>query len=209
MKRIEVKPPAWKMVLAMLGAGAFVLIGLLMVVFGGDLYVKGLGLISVLFFGSVCGFVLYARIRGQGKVALLPAGVEIGLPGMNPQLLPWGDIEAFGVSKIGNQEFTTIRVRSYRAWLSGVSSQEAAATVRFHRRVGGVAQTTASVVEFGNPAGEVRRLTEGAAEVSSLAGILAFNRERYGGEFLLGWTMRDRGARQFADFLEQCRRNSR
>lgn len=41
----------------------------------------------------------------------------------------------------------------------------------------------------------------------SLAGVLAFNREKYGGEFLLGWTMRDRGARQFAEFLEQCRRN--
>jgi hypothetical protein len=41
-----------------------------------------------------------------------------------------------------------------------------------------------------------------------LAGVLAYNREKYGGEFLLGWTMRDRGARQFAEFLEQCRRNS-
>jgi hypothetical protein len=72
-----------------------------------------------------------------------------------------------------------------------------------------VAQAAARVVEFGDPAGEGRRLTEGSAEVRSLAGILAHNRERYGGEFLLGWTMRDRGARQFAEFLEQCRRNSR
>lgn len=208
MERIEISPPAWKIAVAILGIAAFVLIGLLMVVFG-DLFAKGLGLISILFFGGLGVYWLYASVRGQGKVAILPAGVEIGLPGMNPRLLPWGDIEGFGVSKIGNNEFTTVRVRSCRAWLSGVSVQEAAAVVRFHRRVGGAAQATARVVEFGGDGGELRRLTEGAAEVSSLAGILAHNREKYGGEFLLGWSMRDRGARQFAEFLEQCRRNSR
>jgi hypothetical protein len=207
MERIEINPPAWKIALAILGIAAFVLVGLLMVVFG-DLFAKGLGLISILFFGGLGGYWLYTRGRKQGKVAILPGGVEIGLPGMNPRVLPWGDVEAFGVSKIGNNEFTTIRLRSYRAWLSGVSPQEAAEVVRFHRRVGGVAQAAARVVEFGDPAGEARRLTEGSAEVRSLAGILAHNRERYGGEFLLGWTMRDRGARQFAEFLEQCRRNS-
>jgi hypothetical protein len=208
MERIEIHPPAWKIALAILGMLAFVLIGLLMVVFG-DLFAKGLGLISILFFGGAGVYWLYARNRNYGKVAILPAGVEIGLPGMNPRVLPWGDIEAFGVSKIANQEFTTIRVRSYRAWLSGVSVQEAAEVVRFHRKVGGIAQTTAKVVEFGDSQGELRRVSEGSTEVVSLAGILAFNRERFGGEFLLGWSMRDRGARQFAEFLEQWRRNSR
>ena len=208
MERIEINPPAWKIALAILGMAAFVLIGLLMVVFG-DLFAKGLGLISILFFGGAGGYWLYARGRNYGKVAILPAGVEIGLPGMNPRLLPWGDIEGFGVSRIGNQEFTTIRLRSYRAWLSGVSVQEAAEVVRFHRKVGGIAQTTAKVVEFGDAQGELRRVAEGSTEVNSLAGILAFNRERFGGEFLLGWPMRDRGARQFAEFLEQWRRNSR
>jgi hypothetical protein len=51
-------------------------------------------------------------------------------------------------------------------------------------------------------------MTEGSAEVRSSAGVLACNREKYGGEFLLGWTMRDRGARQFAEYLERCRRSS-
>ncbi len=207
MERIEIKPPAWKMALMVLAMAAFVLVGLLMVVFGGDLFVKGLGVISIVFFGGVCGYGLYTRGRGQGKIAILPAGVEVGLPGVHPRVLPWGDIEAFGVSKIGNNEFTTIRVRSYRAWLSGVSGEEAAAAVRFHRSLGGAAHAAARVVEFGYVAGEGRRLTEGSEEVQSLVGILAFNREKYGGEFLLGWSMRDRGARQFAEFLEQCRRN--
>jgi hypothetical protein len=208
MERIEIKPPAWKIALAILGILAFVLIGLLMVLFG-DLFAKGLGLVSILFFGGVGLYWLYARGRSYGRVALLPAGVEIGLPGMNPRVLPWGDIEGFGVSKIVNQEFTTIRVRSYRAWLSGVSAREAAEVVRFHRQVGGMAQATAKVVEFGDARGELRRMAEGSTEVASLAGILAYNRERFGGEFLLGWSMRDRGARQFAEYLEQWRRNSR
>ena len=206
MGRIEINPPAWKMALLILGMAAFVFVGLLMVVFG-SLFVKALGAISVIFFGGVCGYGLYARSRGQGKVAILPAGVEVGLPGMNPRVLPWGDIEAFGVNRIGNNEFTTIRVRSYRAWLSGISPEEAAAALRFFRGLGMAAHATASAVEYGDPAGDMRRLTEGSAEVRSLAGVLAYNREKYGGEFLLGWTMRDRGARQFAEFLEQCRRN--
>lgn len=208
MERIEINPPAWKMVLLVLGMAAFVFVGLLMVVFG-SLFVKALGLLSIVFFGGVCGYGLYARGRGQGKVAVLPAGVEVGLPGMNPRVLPWGDIEAFGVNRIGNQEFTTIRVRNYRAWLSGISPGEAAAALRFFRGLGQTAHAAASVVEYGDPAGDMRRLTEGSAEVRSLAGVLAYNREKYGGEFLLGWTMRDRGARQFAEFLEQCRRNGR
>lgn len=208
MERIEINPPAWKMALAILGIAAFVLVGAYMAVYG-DLAEKVMGVIAILFFGGLCGYALYARLRGQGKIALLPAGIEVGLPGMNPRVLPWGDIEAFGVNKIGNQEFTTIRVRSYRAWLSGISTEEAAAALRLFRRVGMAAHATASVVEYGDEAGELRRVTEGSAEVRSLAGMLAYNREKYGGEFLLGWTMRDRGARQFAEYLEQCRRNGR
>ena len=206
MERIEINPPAWKMALAILGAAAFVVAGAYMVV-SGDLAEKAMGLIAIVFFGGLCGYALYARSRGQGKIALLPAGIEVGLPGMNPRVLPWGDVEAFGVNRIGNQEFTTIRVRSYRAWLSEISPEEAAAALRFFRGLGQVAHATASMVEYGDPAGDMRRLTEGSAEVRSLAGVLAYNREKYGGEFLLGWTMRDRGARQFAEFLEQCRRN--
>lgn len=207
MERIEINPPAWKMGLAILGVAAFVVVGAYMAVYG-DLVEKAIGIISIVFFGGLCGYALYARSRGQGKIALLPAGIEVGLPGMSPRVLPWGDIEAFGVNKIGNQEFTAIRVKSYRAWLSGISREEAAAAVGFFRRVGKVAHATASVVEYGDDAGELRRLTEGSEEVRSLAGMLANNREKYGGEFLLGWTMRDSGARQFAEYLEQCRRNS-
>jgi hypothetical protein len=48
---------------------------------------------------------------------------------MNPRVLPWGDIEAFGVSKIGNNEFTTIRVRSYRACAEGAVNES-----RLHRQ---------------------------------------------------------------------------
>ncbi|HEX8682069.1 MAG TPA: hypothetical protein VF707_07140 [Ardenticatenaceae bacterium] len=44
--------------------------------------------------------------------------------------------------------------------------------------------------------------------MSALRDILAYNRAKYGAEFLLGWTMRDRSARAFAEYLEQWRQNS-
>ncbi len=52
-------------------------------------------------------------------------------------------------------------------------------------------------------------MLEETEEVRSLIDILAYNRIQFGAEFQLGWNMRDRGAQEFADFLEQCRQNSK
>ena len=101
MERIEIKPPVWKLALMILGIATFVLAGTYMALYG-DLAEKAIGVIAILFFGGLGSYALYASIRGQGKIALLPAGIEVGLPGMNPRVLSRGDIEAFGVNKIGN-----------------------------------------------------------------------------------------------------------
>jgi hypothetical protein len=45
-------------------------------------------------------------------------------------------------------------------------------------------------------------------DVKSAIDYLAFNRRTYGAELLIGWTMRDRSATAFAEYLEQFRQNA-
>jgi hypothetical protein len=210
MERIEIHPATWKIVLMITGLIAFVVGGIFMIIYGDGVFEKAVGVISIVFFGGFGGYALYSRSRGQGKIAVLPNGVEIGIPGVNPRVLPWSDIEAFGVNKIANQEFTTIKLKSYQAWLTGISQEEAAAAVRFFRSLGLLGLTTAKIaVANDDDPRALRQMLEGSEEVRSLIDILAYNRIQFGAEFQLGWNMRDRSAQEFAEFLEQCRRNSK
>ncbi len=210
MERIEIHPATWKIVLMVAGMIAFIIGGIFLIIYGDSVVEKAFGVIGIVFFGGFGGYALYSRSRGQGKLAILPTGVEIGIPGVNPRVLPWNDIEAFGVNKIANQEFTTIKLKSYQAWLSGISQEEAAAAVRFFRSMDLLGQTTTEIAAANDDDPRVmRQMLEGSEEVKSLIDILAYNRTKFGAEFQLGWNMRDRSAQKFAEFLEQCRRNSR
>ncbi|CAN5587448.1 hypothetical protein BH20ACI4_BH20ACI4_18060 [soil metagenome] len=210
MERIEIHPATWKIVLMIAGMIAFIIGGIFMIIYGDSVYEKAIGVIGIVFFGGFGGYALYSRSRGQGKLAILPTGIEIGIPGVNPRVLPWSDIEAFGINKIANQEFTTIKLKSYQAWLSGISQEEATAAVRFFRSLEMLGQTTAKIaVANDEHPGAIRQMLDGSEEVKSLIDILAHNRAKFGAEFQLGWNMRDRSAKEFAEFLEQCRRNSK
>jgi hypothetical protein len=209
MERIEIRPPAWKMGLLVLGIIAFTLFGCFIMMSGEGLAEQALGLITVVFFGGFGSYALYLRSRGQETLAILPTGIEIGLPGVTPVLLPWSDIEAFGVTTIVNQEFTTITLKSAQRWLSAISPEEAAAAVRFFRRLGLVGEATVKVMVANeeDDLEELQQTLAGSKEVKSLSDILAYNRTKFGGDFLLGWPLRDRGAQAFADFLEERRRS--
>jgi len=94
--------------------------------------------------------------------------------------------------------------------LSGISQEEAAAAVRFFRNMDLLDQMTTEIAAANDDDPRVlRQMMDGSEEVKSLIDILAHNRAKFGAEFQLGWNMRDRGAQEFAEFLEQCRRNSK
>ena len=93
--------------------------------------------------------------------------------------------------------------------MSGISQEEAAVALRFFSSMNwlGHARAKVAATNYDDPK-LLMQMTKGSEEVRSLTDILAFNRVKFGAEFLLGWTMRDRNAQKFAEFLEQCRRNS-
>lgn len=209
MERIEIKPPRWQMGLMVLGILAFVAFGVFMILAGEEVTEQAMGCLAIIFFGGFGSYALYLMSRGQGKLAVVPAGVEVGIPGVMPRVLPWNDIDAFGVNTIENQEFTTITLKNPHGWLAGISPQEAAAAVGFFRKMGLMGQATVEVAlaseEDKEEYAELQKLAASSKEVKTLLDILAYNREKFGAEFLLGWNLRDRSAKDFAAFLEQQR----
>jgi hypothetical protein len=164
------------------------------------------GLLSIIFFGGMCGYAFVRTVRGQGRLAILDEGLEIGLPGTLGHIVPWCDIESIGVTTIASSEFTAVCLADHRAFLEGMSDEE---TKVFLRLVRGLTVVSYGAVVAGAPnSGDLAATVSGLKEVQSAADYLAFNRRTYGAELLIGWTMRDRSATAFAEYLEQFRQNA-
>jgi hypothetical protein len=174
-----------------------------LVIYGG-IVASAAGVLSIVFFGGMCGYAFIRTVRGQGRLAIVGEGLEIGLPGTLGHIVPWRDIESIGVTTVGSNEFTTICLADYRAFLEGMSDGELKIFLRLIRGLTAVGY--GAVVASANTAltgmlGELK-------DVTSAADYLAFNRRMYGAELLIGWTMRDRSATAFAAYLEQFRQNA-
>ena len=170
----------------------------------GGVFATAAGLLSIVFFGGMCGYAFIRTVRGQGRLAILEDGLEIGLPGTLGHIVPWQDIESIGVTKIASNEFTAVCLADYRAFLEGMSDAETKVCLRLVRGL--------TVVGYGAVVASANTgLTEMLGElkdVTSPADYLAFNRRMYGAELLIGWTMRDRSATAFAAYLEQYRQKA-
>jgi hypothetical protein len=206
-ERIEIRPASWKMVLAVIGIVGFVIVGIAVLVRCDSILERAVGVLVIVFFGGFGGYSMYLRSKGQGKIAILPAGLEVGIPGIRSRIVPWADIEDIGTTRIAAEEFTTVRLRSYQAFLSGIAPEEARSAIRFFRglRLVGCAVTAVGIARQ-DDVGDLAGVLKGSEEVRSLASMLVYCRRKFGAEFLLGWNMRDRGAQAFAEYLEDLRR---
>ncbi len=170
----------------------------------GGIFASAAGLLSIVFFGGLCGYAFIRTVRGQGRLAILDEGLEIGLPGTLGHIVPWQDIESIGVTTIASNEFTTVCLTDYRAFLERMTDAEAKVFLRLVRGltiVGYGAVVASANTELTPMLGELK-------EVASAADYLAMNRRMYGAELLISWTMRDRSATAFAAYLEQFRQNA-
>lgn len=201
-----VKPRSGRGILALLGCVVFVALGIWMMADAEtNVGEKAFGLLAVAFFGW-CGVLYVQRMRRGAPIMLSHKGLHYAFaPHYGVlRLIPWRDIEGFGQSSVKNQQFNLIRLRSSDALARQFSDAEAAATLKAYRGVMGFANATAVVaganMEF-SEAGEAAELTKGSGVVKSLASMLRFNREKFGGEICLGWPDRDRSAAAFDTLL--------
>ena len=208
MERHEIRPGAWRFVLLVLGLIAFVALGVWLVMSGGIL-ATAVGILALVFFGGFGGYALYRMSKGQGRIAILPSGVEITMFGPEPRVIPWNDIEDIGVLKSRDLEWTTIRLSSYRSVLDGLTDEEARTAVRYFQslKLMSYATMAVGVVHFADVS-DLAYAVSGSKHVRSVAALLRHSREKYGAEFLLPWNMRDRSAQEFADYLERRRREA-
>jgi hypothetical protein len=180
---------------------AFTVAGVALMLYGGIVGVVA-GLLSVVFFGGLCGYAFIRTVRGQGRLAIVADGLEIGLPGTRGHVVPWRDIQSISVTTIGSVEFTAVCLTDYRAF-HGLSDQEAKVFLQLIRGLTFVGYGTVLT-----GAGDLIPMLGELKDVTSAADYLAFNRRTYGAELLIGWTMRDRSATAFAAYLEQFRQNA-
>lgn len=216
MERHEIRPAAWKMAGLVVLLIGFTVLGGALVVYGEGVVAKAAGALCVVFFGGLGSLALYARSKGQGRLAVLPRGLEYAAFSHTPRVIPWSDIETIGTLKVANQEFTAIRLRNYDALIGGLSDEEADKALKQFGAMRALGAASVAVgfagIATGAPGtqhvGDVMHFIGGSGKVKSLAEMLQFMRQKYGAELCLGWNLRDRGAKEFANYLEECRRRA-
>ena len=205
MERHEIRPAAWRFVLFVLGLMAFVALGVWLVTSGG-IVAAAIGVLTLVFFGGFGTYALYRMSQGRGRIAILPSGVETTMFGRTPRVIPWSDIEAIGVLKLRDQEFTTIRLNRYRSLIDTLTDDEARLALREFQAMRLMSYATiAAGVAHAADVSDLATFVSGSEHVKSVVAMLRHARDTYGAEVLLPWNQRDRSARAFAEYLEQCR----
>ena len=213
--RIAIKPAKWRMYSLIVGMVLFSVAGLFIFLLSESLFDRIMGLVAVAFFGIGGAIWVWKWQRNEHlRVALAPGGFEIYLVGAGAgggwQTIPWRDIEEFGTLKQGSAEFTTVKLRSYESLLAGISPEQAEAVMRLlpvlQVAVHGTAGLAAATSDL-EKAVDLVGMGSSINQIKNLEGTLRLTRERYGAEFLLPWSARDRSAGAFAMFLDNYRRN--
>lgn len=124
-----IKPGKTKILLLLLGASAFVALGILMLSlddaiirsqrrFNDPVYVRALGLVSIVFFGS-CG--LYAlKMLFDKKPALVfnSSGIIDNASSVSAGFIPWSEVVGAEICEIQKQKLLVIKVRDPREYIA-------------------------------------------------------------------------------------------
>lgn len=190
-ERLELRPKRLNLILAVLGALGFVLIGLwMMLAEDSDIFVRGAGALAAAFFGYAGYFAVRALIEPRG-LTLTPEALTWRGPTFAPKTIPWEEIAATGVLSQNGQAFNVIVLKDPAPLIARFSPAEATATCRSMRTLLRFAQLAVPLAP-GDSADLIKIARKGRAD--TLEELFAFLRAFYGGEILLGWADRDRSA---------------
>lgn len=200
MKAQKIQAARWKVALAFVGVLIFTAIGGLMLFGDTSIFEKLVGILSLIFFGGFgLPLIFSALVRGDSYLLLNQAGIQLHYPNSPSIFLAWQDIENFGTYEIGGQKLTTIRLNNYDQLLQTLRPAEVQKIIRHFKRMKLLGQAT---IAIGGPGAiAISKLLPSATELRNLTALLQASRDRYGGEFQIGWNMRDRKASEFVNFL--------
>ena len=209
MEEIKIQAPKWKLYLAVFGIIVFVIIGIFMLFGDTSLFEKLAGILAIVFFGGFGGMAMYSTlVRGTGNILISPVCLKLSFPGCPTIPINWSDIEDFGTYQISGQRFTTIKLNHYGNLMNSIHPDDAAQFVKKFRsmRIMGYATAVVGVLHLENIK-ELLAVMPKSSELKDFAAFLNYSRNRFGGEFLIGWNMRDRNAVRFAEFLRDKKIN--
>jgi hypothetical protein len=162
-------------------------------------------LLGIAFFGWA-GVVMVQRMRRGASVLLSHQGLHYAFAPhyATRRLVAWSDIEGFGIKEESGSEFNVVTLKTTAPLVRQFSEAEAAATLAIFRRVmwfGGATVVVAGANLKIGKAVKAAQMLSGSGTLASLADMLRFSREKFGGEICLGWPDRDRGAAEFQALL--------
>ncbi len=197
-ERVEICPNvARNVTLLAVGCPAFVAAGAWMAIGQHALEYRFAGVLAVVFFGYGLTRIPVAA-RRKVTLVLTPGALEQVYP-QGVVTIPWADVAAVGVASTGRgRPMAGILLHSYDRYLGQMPPELAAYTERQARFMKPVAVATAVIAH-----GRERGLLAGYSRTRGMASRLAWQREHFGYDVLLGWGELDRPARDFAALLHE------
>jgi hypothetical protein len=193
-------------------SGLFVATGVF-VALSGDGAERVIGALAVLFaMWALISF--WRRFRTRAAIVLSGTGLRLPLGGE----IPWADLDDVGVVRFKGTKLVGLRLRSTERFIASFTDRERAALGRntrwlrmFARGVGAAQLGTFNVADPGSYdvlVDQDRKSLNEIAEDSSLStvtGVIAFSRKRYGYDWTLGSIELDRSPAQFVALLDERR----
>ena len=197
-ERIEIRPNVARNVAFLaVGSLAFVLLGAWMAIGQPVLVYRFVGVLAVVFFGF-CLTRVPALARRKVTLVLTPDALEQVYP-QGVATIPWADVAAVGVaSTTRGRPMAGILLHSYDRYLGQMPPELAARAERAARFMKPVAGATAVIAH-----GQARGMLTEYSRTGGAASRLAWQRERFGYDILLGWSELDRPAKDFAGLLHE------
>ncbi|WP_203568667.1 STM3941 family protein [Aestuariimicrobium ganziense] len=109
-------PSSTKTVLGTLGSAAFIVVGVLFLVLADGWLIKGIGVISVVFFGFT-GWQWAKRLGDKAPALVLgPEGFYDNSSATPLGFVPWTEVVGIAPQKVGSQSLLMVHVRNPEAW---------------------------------------------------------------------------------------------
>ena len=137
------------------------------------------GALGVVFFGVGGGYAVSKQLRRHPVLTLTAEGVRPGTGG----LVPWPDVAAFGVTRIGSVRAVGLALRDPANFLRSLTPDQ----IRLTMAVGAGARAVGPLLAAADPAGSGDAARLAGIPHRDLEGMLAWSRTQTGG-YDLAWS---------------------
>ncbi|MDE3236368.1 MAG: hypothetical protein KGO81_10475 [Bacteroidota bacterium] len=120
-KQIEIKLSKSKLTLSLIGSATFVGLGIWFLLrtptsniapFNSSIFIKVVGIISILFFGIVFIFLIKKLQDKKPGLIITDTGIIDNSSGVSAGIIPWSDISEIKLRKVFNQKFLMLLVNN-------------------------------------------------------------------------------------------------